>query len=178
VASIVCLQSSAALAQTIFLPLIHGQQDPTGEEMSVRSASAALSVIVQLVPGADPYQVAADHQATVVGSIPALSFYRLQGSTPLLQTQLTSDARVVFTQLDNLEVGFEARQQRFNAMGSDFEYLQRFFGFGSGDPENETFDIDPTAKKPKKGKVKKDQPKSVEQVLVVDGQRLDKDWET
>jgi subtilisin family serine protease len=140
--------------------ILRSEQVATDEEAFVSAASTPITVIVQLAPGVDPNQVGPDYQATVVGSIPALSFYRLQGSASDLLARLAGDSRVVLAQVDDLRAGFEAKQSLFNANGTDYDYLQRYFGFGSGDTSDN------------------DRPKKTERARIVKGEKFDESWKT
>lgn len=115
-------------ADSIFLPMIH-----SGATHISAASTDASSVLVQLMPGANITQVTIDYQTTILGSIPALGIYRLQVSNSQLVDLLAHDGRVKAAETDDAHLIFEARQESYGIAGNDFEALQRYFGFGSGD---------------------------------------------
>ncbi|MFP4343704.1 MAG: cellulose binding domain-containing protein [Anaerolineales bacterium] len=92
------------------------------------AADAPAGVIVRLVAGADPVQVAQDYGATLVAEIPTLEIYRLEGSSPTLLTDLQADPRVLSAEDEQLLEG----QPRFTD-ASGYELLEaqrRTIGMG------------------------------------------------
>ncbi len=150
--------------ETIFLPLIQSNQPPT-ETLVGAAGVKATTALVQLVPGADITQLSANYGVTVLGSIPALSLYRVRGTNPQMLPNLANDSRVVVAQTDNQVSAFDAQQRELTGTGSDFDALQRYFGFGSGDGSTNNNSV--PGKKPK------------EQVLVTAGnKKLNESWQT
>jgi subtilisin family serine protease len=160
-----------ALADTIFLPMVRTDETP------VSAASATHEVMVQLAPHADPLQFSHDYQSTVIGAIPSLALYHLQGVDPNLLANLSKDPRVKVVETMTPVIGFETHQKTYDARGGDFETLQRFFGYGGGDSADESFMVDKSKKKNKVGsKVVKDLAKFIDQALIANNDPVDPAW--
>lgn len=118
--------------ETIFLPLIQSNQ--TSSETLIGAAEVnTVTFLIQLAPGANVTQLSTDYQATILGSIPALSLYRLQSSNNLMVDIIARDARVIAAEADSAVLTFEAQQESYGIASNNFDALQRYFGFGSGD---------------------------------------------
>ena len=72
--------------------------------------------IVKVTPGTNINQLATDHQATVIGSIPSLAQYQLQSASPYLLSNLAVDYRVQSVQS---ETKMDARPRWIDATGQD-----------------------------------------------------------
>lgn len=142
---------------------------------SVTVGDELITLILRVKPGADIAQVSTTYQLQVLSAIPALGTYLVQANSVAVLDRLRTDERILTAQPNTLLPTFGAQQRAENA--NDFEALQRYFGFGNGeDEDNEIVNLDSTQKK-KKDPRTPHQIGLLDQVLVVyDQQKYKKDW--
>ncbi len=143
---------------------------------SVAVGDEVITLILRVKPGMDIAQLSTTYQLQVLNAIPALGTYLVQTASVAALDGLRADERVVAVQPNTSLPTFGAQHRSENT--NDFEALQRYFGFGNGDDEdNETVILNDSKQKKKKDPHTPQQIGLPDQVLVVyDQQKYKKDW--
>jgi hypothetical protein len=164
-------------ADTLFLPVVQ-----TDESAAVTTAAAGSTWLVQTTPGVALEQLCAAHPLTIIETLPALALYRLVNVGPALYDCLRADPRVLVLTADSTAFVLEAQHTQLNGSSNEFEMLQRFFGYGSGDTNTLFESINIGQKPPKKGRQAKGHAPQVELVFVAPKAvnlltaRLEREW--
>jgi subtilisin family serine protease len=86
--------------------------------------------IVKVIPGTDVTQLAANHQAALLGSVDQLSVCQLDGEAPGLLDDLLADPRVISAEADRT---LDGRRVYFDATGEDLLAPQRVYFDATGE---------------------------------------------